>query len=301
MAILLGRIGGTIERGKDGAEIDSIASPEIPRGIAVDVDRTTSRRDGRRVRDDRRQCQHRRRARVVLPSIGLTGYGGWESDDLSKLIMQNTDVWQAGLSVFQTIFAPGRTQRQVDLAWGQYRETLANYIGSVQTAFADVEDALVARRSNVLIRAAEDREVASRDAARRLAQIATTRASLRTSKCWMRSASCSRPSFCRRRLAAASWPRPCSCSRRWAAAGRRSSRTRRAIAWPARLRNRRARSSSAPRPTPVRTDVARPRCTSSAPGRSRWSSPHRARRRRTWCGTDRWRAPSTSAPAAPSG
>jgi multidrug efflux system outer membrane protein len=108
---------------------------------------------------------------AYLPSISLTGYGGWQSDDLSQLITKNTDVWQASVGVFQTIFAPGRTQRQIDLAWGLYRETLANYIGSVQRAFADVEDALVARRTNLLIREAEDREVAARLSARDLSQI----------------------------------------------------------------------------------------------------------------------------------
>lgn len=171
MAVLLGRVGGTVERGKDGAEIDSILSPEIPVGLpSVLIARRPDVMAAEYAMIGANANIGAARA-LYLPSIGLTGYGGWESDDLSKLIMKDTDVWQAGLSVFQTIFAPGRTQRQVDLAWGQYRETLANYIGSVQIAFADVEDALVARRSNVLIRAAEDREVASRDTARNLAQI----------------------------------------------------------------------------------------------------------------------------------
>ena len=31
--MLVGRVGGNIERGKDGAEIDSIASPQIPVGL----------------------------------------------------------------------------------------------------------------------------------------------------------------------------------------------------------------------------------------------------------------------------
>jgi multidrug efflux system outer membrane protein len=108
---------------------------------------------------------------AYLPSISLTGYGGWQSNELSDLVTKEQDVWQASASVFQTIFAPGRTQRQVDLAWGQYRETLAYYIRSVQQGFADVEDALVARRANVLVREAEDREVAARSTARDLAQI----------------------------------------------------------------------------------------------------------------------------------
>jgi len=171
LGVLLGRVGGTIERGTDGGELDSIASPHIPVGLPStliarrpDVMAAEYALIGANANIGAARA-------LYLPSIGLTGYGGWESDDLSQLITTHTDVWQAGASVLQTIFAPGKTQRQVDLAWGQYRETLANYIGSVQTAFADVENALVARRTNVLIRAAEDREVAARNTAQKLAQI----------------------------------------------------------------------------------------------------------------------------------
>jgi multidrug efflux system outer membrane protein len=140
-------------------------------GSSVDVDRAAPRRVGRRVRAHRCQRQHRTARANYLPSIGLTAFGGWESTDLSQLITKQTDVWQISGNVLQNIFAPGRVQRQVDLSWGIYRETLANYISAVQNGFADVENALVARRTNVLIREAEDREVASRDTARRLAQI----------------------------------------------------------------------------------------------------------------------------------
>jgi multidrug efflux system outer membrane protein len=171
MAVLLGRIGGTVPRGENGAQIDSVASPEIPVGLpSVLIVRRPDVMAAEYAMIGANANIGTARA-AYLPSIGLTGYGGWESTDLSQLITSHTDVWQASASVFQTIFAPGRTQRQVDLAWGQYRETLANYTGSVQTAFADVEDALVARRTNVLIRAAEDREVAARTTAQDLAQI----------------------------------------------------------------------------------------------------------------------------------
>ncbi len=169
--VLVGRVGGTIARSNDGSGLDSIASPQIPVGLPSlliarrpDVMSAEFAMIGANANIGAARANY-------LPNISLTGYGGWQSDDLSQLITKHTDVWQAAGSVFQTIFAPGRTQRQVDLAWGQYRETLANYIRSVQQGFADVEDALVARRSNVLIRAAEDREVAARETARRLAQI----------------------------------------------------------------------------------------------------------------------------------
>jgi multidrug efflux system outer membrane protein len=171
MAVLLGRVGGSIPRGKDGAEIDSIASPQIPVGLPSTLIARRPDVMGAEYAMIGANANIGAARALYLPSIGLTGFGGWESTDLSKLITQHTDVWQASAGLFQTIFAPGKTQRQVDLAWGQYRETLANYVSAVQNGFADVEDALVARRTNVLIRAAEDREVKSRDTARRLAQI----------------------------------------------------------------------------------------------------------------------------------
>jgi multidrug efflux system outer membrane protein len=171
MAVLLGRIGGSVARGENGEPIDAVKAPEIPVGLPSEL---IARRPDVMAAEFAMIGANANigvaRA-AYLPSIALTGYGGWQSDDLSKLIMQDTDVWQASVSVFQTIFAPGRTQRQVDLAWGRYRETLANYISSVQFAFADVEDALVARRTGVLIREAEDREVAARQTAQDLSQI----------------------------------------------------------------------------------------------------------------------------------
>jgi multidrug efflux system outer membrane protein len=171
LSVLVGHVGGNIERPKDGSELDSIASPNIPVGLPSkliarrpDVMAAEYAMIGANANIGAARANW-------LPSIPLTAYGGWQSTDLSQLINTHTDAWQIAGSAIQNIFAPGRTQRQVDLAWGQYRETLAGYISAVQNGFADVENALVARRTNVLIRSAEDREVAARDEARRLAQI----------------------------------------------------------------------------------------------------------------------------------
>ena len=171
LTVLVGRIGGRIERGQDGTAIDSIAAPEIPVGVPSTLIARRPDVLGAEYALIGANANIGTARANYLPSIGLTAFGGWESTDLSQLITKQTDVWQISGNVLQNIFAPGRVQRQVDLSWGIYRETLANYISAVQNGFADVENALVARRTNVLIREAEDREVASRDTARRLAQI----------------------------------------------------------------------------------------------------------------------------------
>jgi hypothetical protein len=108
------------------------------------------------------------RARGVSAQHFTTGYAGWESDDLTQLITKNTDIWQASVGVFQTILpgphrAPGRLRGGVTARpWP--------ITSSRQFAFADVEDALVARRTSVLVRARR-RSKGSGTTARDLAQI----------------------------------------------------------------------------------------------------------------------------------
>ena len=168
LGVLLGRIGGSVVRGDS---LDAIGAPEVPVGLPSEI---IARRPDVLAAEYRMIASNANigvARSAYLPSIALTGYAGWESNDLSALIMKNTDIWSASVSVFQNIFAPGRTKRQVELAWGLQRETLADYIKSVQVAFAEVEDALVARRTSVTVREAEDRELAARTRAMELAQI----------------------------------------------------------------------------------------------------------------------------------
>ncbi len=101
------------------------------------------------------------------------------------------------------------------------RESLALYTRAVQGAFAEVEDALVARRTGIAEREALGRQV-NRAAPKPAASptCATKAATPPTSKSSTPTAASSAPSSTWRAPGATSWRRRCCCSRRWAGGGR---------------------------------------------------------------------------------
>lgn len=109
---------------------------------------------------------------ALYPSISLTGNLGGESIELSDLLKSAARVWSLGLSLNLPIFDSGRLQSKVDQASAQQKQALASYIGSVQTAFKEVNDALVTVRQSAEREAALDR---SQQAAKQALQIADNR------------------------------------------------------------------------------------------------------------------------------
>ena len=107
---------------------------------------------------------------AYFPSISLTGHAGTESSELSSLMSSGTGIWGAAVSLVQPIFNAGKTRRQVQAARARERQELALYTRAVQSGFAEVEDALVARRTSVDERAALARQVEQLTAARQLAR-----------------------------------------------------------------------------------------------------------------------------------
>jgi multidrug efflux system outer membrane protein len=71
----------------------------------------------------------------------------------------------------QPIFQGGRLRRQVDLAEARQVQALGDYARTIQTAFAEVEDALSARSTGAVERAALARQVEALARARRLAAL----------------------------------------------------------------------------------------------------------------------------------
>lgn len=83
---------------------------------------------------------------AYFPSISLTGLYGSESMALSNLFTNGATIWSAALGLAMPIFDAGRTGARVDQASAAQKETLANYRKTVQTAFKEVNDALVGLR-----------------------------------------------------------------------------------------------------------------------------------------------------------
>ncbi len=109
---------------------------------------------------------------AFFPNISLTGNYGFASTALGDLFNGAFQSWSFGGTVNLPIFDWGRRRAQVDFSRAQADELTASYQRTVQEAFREVADALVARR-----RLAEQIDAQGRavDAQRRLARTANLR------------------------------------------------------------------------------------------------------------------------------
>jgi multidrug efflux system outer membrane protein len=100
----------------------------------------------------------------LFPSITLTALGGGVSDALSSLFSGPARTWSVGAQLMQPLLSSQRNLYQVDLADAQKRQALLQYQKSVQTAFQEVSDALIARQQDADVQTAVEAQV---DAERR--------------------------------------------------------------------------------------------------------------------------------------
>jgi outer membrane protein, multidrug efflux system len=92
---------------------------------------------------------------AYFPSISLTGAFGVESAVMSSLFSGPAAIWSIGAGLLQPVFGLQAIEAQVELASARHQETLVQYQQTVQVAFRDVHDALVANRSARDVLAAE--------------------------------------------------------------------------------------------------------------------------------------------------
>jgi len=85
---------------------------------------------------------------ALFPRITLTGLLGFASSALLKLFTGGSFGWSLGANANYTIFQAGAGHANVRLTQAQQRAAVANYQGTIQTAFRDVSDAL-ARRGTI--------------------------------------------------------------------------------------------------------------------------------------------------------
>ncbi len=109
---------------------------------------------------------------ALFPNIALTGYDGSLSVPLGHLFTAPAAEWSAGVSLVQPLLSVQANLYQVELANARKREALYQYQKTVQAAFQDVADALVAYQKYGEF----EREVANQvDALRRARAIALAR------------------------------------------------------------------------------------------------------------------------------
>ena len=80
---------------------------------------------------------------AYFPTIGLTGLYGSESAALANLFTGSAGIWTAAIGLSMVIFDAGKTEARVDQASAAQAENLANYRKTLQTAFREVDDAIV--------------------------------------------------------------------------------------------------------------------------------------------------------------
>ena len=104
---------------------------------------------------------------IYFPQIALTGTSGYQSSALTSLFTSPAGFWTFGSALVQPIFTAGRLRSTVRLAEEQQQEAVLFYQQTIQSAFRDVSDALIAYRKTQEFREQQKHLVDSaRDATR---------------------------------------------------------------------------------------------------------------------------------------
>lgn len=82
---------------------------------------------------------------ALFPRIGLSGYLGSESSALTDLFTAPARIWSLGFALAQPIFQGGRLFGEIEAVEARERQALAQYQKTLQTAFRETHDALVAQ------------------------------------------------------------------------------------------------------------------------------------------------------------
>lgn len=105
---------------------------------------------------------------TLYPTISLTGALGSESQALSDLFSSAAGTWTLGLDMLLPVLDAGRRSARVDQATARQRQAIAAYQKTVQTAFKEVNDALVSLRESA---EKEQAQATQAEAARQVLQI----------------------------------------------------------------------------------------------------------------------------------
>jgi multidrug efflux system outer membrane protein len=108
---------------------------------------------------------------AYFPQISLTGTAGYESAKLTDLFQGPAGVWSLAGSLVQPIFEGGRLKSGVNLAEAQHEELLLTYQQTIQGAFRDVSNALIAYQKYREFRIQEQQLVDSAQDAAHLSEI----------------------------------------------------------------------------------------------------------------------------------
>lgn len=164
LSLLLGRNPGSVDRGQGLMELET---PQVPAGLPSDI--LAQRPDVVSAELSLIAANARISAARALyfPSISLTGLFGVASLDLDDLFASGSETWNYAGSVTGPVFQGGAVLGVNEQARAQHAQLLAFYEQTVQRAFADVDNALIATQKSTERTEAQRRQVeALRDYAR---------------------------------------------------------------------------------------------------------------------------------------
>jgi outer membrane protein, multidrug efflux system len=158
LCVLLGRNPGPIPRGKS---IDELVLPAVPEGLPSDL--LERRPDLRAAEQDLIAANARIGAAKALyfPTISLTGDFGWASTNLSNLFSGSSQVWNWAGNFAGPIFTGGAITGNYQASEAIEQQTLYRYQQVIQSAFRDVDDALIDQKRTREQLEAQKRQVAA--------------------------------------------------------------------------------------------------------------------------------------------
>jgi len=154
ISLLLGRNPGPIPRGKPLTQQEEL--PAVPAGLPSEL---LERRPDIRSAEQNLVAQ---KALVSVakaayfPRISLTGFFGFQSNQLSSLFSGPSRAWSFVPQLAQPIFTGGRLKSGVNFAKAQQEFALVQYQQTIQTAFREVSDALIRYRKEKEIRTQQE-------------------------------------------------------------------------------------------------------------------------------------------------
>ena len=167
--VLLGRNPGSVDRGRKLTEQPH--PPSIPSGLpSALLER----------RPDIQQAEQQLIAAnaeigvakaAFYPDISLTGTGGFQALALAKLFTGPASFWTVGPTLTVPIFTAGKIGSNVKLTEAQQQQALLTYQETIQQAFRDVSDSLIAYQKNREFREQQELLTASAEDSAKLAQI----------------------------------------------------------------------------------------------------------------------------------
>ncbi len=158
ISVLLGRNPGPITRGK--SLLQQNLTVTVPPGLPSSL---LERRPDIRAAEQQLVAANARlgEAKALLfPNIRITGVAGWESAALKNLFTGPASFWDIITpGVTQPLFQAGRLRAGVRLTEAEKQAALLGYKQSIQQAFQDVSDSLVAVRRLREVRLEAERQV----------------------------------------------------------------------------------------------------------------------------------------------